>query len=136
MRHLWRQIFPPLLVFAFIAIGLQLAIKWLHIPPYELPLPTAVGRALIDDRSELASALWTTTQASLIGLGGSIVVGIFTAILLSSSHWIRRAFYPYTLFFQTVPIVAIAPLLVIWVDPGLASVFDFGVHLLGVSGDC
>jgi NitT/TauT family transport system permease protein len=44
------------------------------------------------------------------------------AIILAASPWIRRAFYPYTLFFQTVPIVAIAPLLVIWFDAGLVSV--------------
>lgn len=122
MRWALRHIFPPVLVFTVVAIGLQLAIEWFQIPRYELPLPTDIWRALIEDRSELASALWTTTQASLIGFGASVFFGISAGVLLSSSIWVRRAFYPYTLFFQTVPIVAIAPLLVIWVDPGLASV--------------
>jgi NitT/TauT family transport system permease protein len=47
---------------------------------------------------------------------------VIAAIALSGSSLVRRAFYPYTVFFQTVPIVAIAPLLVIWFDAGLTSV--------------
>ena len=77
---------------------------------------------LFERRAELLSGTFTTALSSLIGFGSSVVVGIAVAILLSAFPWIRRAVYPYTLFFQTVPIVAIAPMLVIWCGPGLASV--------------
>jgi NitT/TauT family transport system permease protein len=70
----------------------------------------------------LLNSLWNTAQAALIGFAASAVFGILIAIALSSSTLIRRAFYPYTLFFQTVPIVAIAPMLVIWIDAGLTAV--------------
>ena len=122
LRRFLTTFLPPLLVFVVAAAGLELTIRWLHIKEYVLPLPSSVAEALITQRSDLLSATWYTTEASLIGFTSSIVVGITTAIILSTSRWLRRAFYPYTLFFQTVPIVAIAPLLVIWFEAGLQSV--------------
>jgi NitT/TauT family transport system permease protein len=50
------------------------------------------------------------------------VFGIAAAVLLSSARWVERAFYPYAVFFQTVPIIAIAPLLVIWIGYGWRTV--------------
>ena len=61
-------------------------------------------------------------QAVAIGLSLSIAVGLVVAIALSASRWVERAFYPYAIFFQIVPIVAIAPLLVIWFGYGLRAV--------------
>ena len=117
-----KSILPPLAVFLIAAVTIQFAIDWFHIPRFELPKPTAVATALVTERVDLLSATWATAEASLIGFAASGIIGITIAILLSSSIWIRRALYPYALFFQTVPIVAIAPLLVLWVDPGLKSV--------------
>ena len=116
------RVFPPLLVFITVAIGLEIFVRVKSIPEFELPKPSAVFTSMIADRADLLPALWTTTEAALIGFGSSIVVGIATAILLSGSRWVRSAFYPYTIFFQTVPIVAIAPMLVIWCDAGLTPV--------------
>lgn len=116
------RVVPPLLVFAAFAVGMQKAIRWFDVSPFVLPLPTDVARALIDRHAELLTATWSTAEAALMGFGSSIVVGILLAIILSASKWIRRAVYPYTLFFQTVPIVAIAPMLVIWFDAGMLSV--------------
>jgi NitT/TauT family transport system permease protein len=121
-RFFLHHLCPPLMVFIVVAVGAQLIIKWQQIPGYMLPLPSDVARALITDRQDLLRSTWTTTQAALIGFGGSVVIGIAAAILLSTSVWIRRAFYPYTLFFQTVPIIAVAPLLIIWFEAGLPSV--------------
>jgi NitT/TauT family transport system permease protein len=109
-------------VFILVTGGLELLIDWLHISPLMLPLPSRVGLALMNDRADLLSATWTTAEASLIGFFSSVAVGLAVAITLASSTFIRRAIYPYTLFFQTVPIVAIAPMLVLWFDGGLVSV--------------
>lgn len=123
MLKVWFfRLFPPLLVFVLAAGGLQVAIRLLHISSFVLPLPSDVARALIERRGELLSGTLTTALSSLIGFGCSMLVGIGVAVLLSAFPWIRRAVYPYTLFFQTMPIVAIAPMLVIWFGPGLASV--------------
>jgi NitT/TauT family transport system permease protein len=117
-----KKVLPPLIVFFAVAIALQVYVVAAHVPKYKMAKPTDVLHTLIVERADLASALWTTTQATLIGFGASAIVGILIAIILAASPLIRRAFYPYTLFFQTVPIVAIAPLLVIWFEAGLTSV--------------
>jgi NitT/TauT family transport system permease protein len=81
-----------------------------------------VARAAVSHASTLLPALATTALAVAIGLALSIAVGLVAAIALSASRWVERAFYPYAIFFQIVPIVAIAPLLVIWFGYGLRSV--------------
>jgi NitT/TauT family transport system permease protein len=58
----------------------------------------------------------------LAGLAASAAIGVAAAVALSTSRWIERAFYPYAIFFQIVPIVAIAPLLVIWFGYGFRAV--------------
>jgi NitT/TauT family transport system permease protein len=121
-RGFFTRLLPPVLVFVAIVAGLEFFVRARSIPKWELPRPTAVCQTMVDDRADLLAALWTTAEAALIGFGASIVIGITAAIALASSRWIRRAFYPYTIFFQTVPIVAIAPMLVIWFDAGLTAV--------------
>jgi NitT/TauT family transport system permease protein len=70
----------------------------------------------------LLVALVETARSVAIGLLLSATGGIGIGVLLSSSRWIQRAFYPYAIFFQIVPIVAIAPLLVIWFGYGPRAV--------------
>lgn len=115
---------PPVVVF----VGLTLAAEWYlrrtDFPRYILPRPSAVFSAAGDGSfgPALARSLWATASAALLGFGASVVVGIVIAVALSSARVVRNAFYPYTIFFQTVPVVAIAPLLVIWFGAGLKSV--------------
>jgi NitT/TauT family transport system permease protein len=116
------RIIPPVVVFVVVAILAEVMIRVLHVPAYLLPRPSAVLMAIATHGHELLVSLWTTTEAALIGFIGSAIVGVFVAVVLSSSRLVRRAIYPYTIFFQTVPLVAIAPMLIIWFDPGLQSV--------------
>jgi len=116
------KVLPPVAVLLIAIATLQAYVKLAHVPKYMMPLPTDVLKTLAADRWELLESLATTAEAALIGFFSSAIIGMTAAILLAASPWIRRAFYPYTLFFQTVPIVAIAPLLVIWFDAGLVSV--------------
>jgi NitT/TauT family transport system permease protein len=122
VRFFITKILPPLVVFVAVAVALQIYVVAAHVPKYKMAAPSDVWHTLVAERGDLAAALWTTTQATLIGFGASAIVGILIAIVLAASPLIRRALYPYTLFFQTVPIVAIAPLLVIWFEAGLTSV--------------
>jgi NitT/TauT family transport system permease protein len=114
-------VLPPVVVLILATAGLELAVRIFQIQPFLLPAPSRVAGALWKYRDELAISLWTTAQAALIGFVASAVFGILLAIPLSAWPLARRAFYPYTVFFQTVPIIAIAPLLVIWINPGLES---------------
>jgi NitT/TauT family transport system permease protein len=116
-----RQLLPPIIVLIGAIIALDVAARMLG-KPFLLPTPAQVLRAMILRRDDLLASLWTTAQAAVIGFAASALVGVLAAILLSASSLFRRAFYPYTVFFQTVPIVAIAPLLMIWCGPGLLPV--------------
>lgn len=113
---------PPAVVFVVVAILAEIAVRMFDVKPYILPAPSAVFRAMWERRADLGASLVSTAKASLAGFALSTVLGIAIAVVLSSARIVQRAFYPYTVFFQTVPIVAIAPLLVIWFDFGLASV--------------
>jgi len=121
-HSLFAALWPPIAVLIIVCAILEELGRSGAVPRFLLAPPSAVGEFLIHHRADLLISLWTTAQAALIGFAASAILGILAAIALASSPLIRRAFYPYTVFFQTVPIVAIAPLLVIWFGPGLASV--------------
>jgi NitT/TauT family transport system permease protein len=126
MQKWLTRFLPPAVVFVVVAAAMEIIFRKLRasgaVPQFLMPWPSEVWQSLVEHRADLFLSLCTTAEAALIGFAASAVFGILTAIALSTSIVIRRAFYPYTVFFQTVPIVAIAPLLVIWFDPGLTSV--------------
>jgi NitT/TauT family transport system permease protein len=108
------SILPPLLVLAVVIVVWQACIALFQIHPILLPSPGAVWQALWTERSVLLRATLVTGAAALCGLSASIVLGAIIAVLFSQSAKLRSALYPYVIFLQTVPIVAIAPLLIIW----------------------
>ncbi|HEX7232089.1 MAG TPA: ABC transporter permease [Candidatus Binatia bacterium] len=115
-------VLPPLLPLV-VSMGVcEIAVRSGWVPSYLIPAPSEVFRSLVDDRIELATAAWTTLSSALVGILLSFSTGTLFAIVLSSSDLARRAFYPYAVFFQTVPIIAIAPLLVIWFGFGQPTV--------------
>ena len=122
----WRRRFaaavPPLAVLVVGLVGAELLIRALDVRSYLLPPPSVVLRTLAREGRELWAAAAETAFTSLLGFLASAVFGVATAVVLSSARWVQRAFYPYAVFFQTVPIVAIAPLLVIWIGYGWRTV--------------
>lgn len=92
------------------------------VPSFILPAPSAVLEVLVSDASTFQNAFLETTIASGVGFLISALLGTSFALLLSLSKTFRAMFYPYAIFFQTVPIIAIAPLLVIWLGYGLPTV--------------
>lgn len=117
-----RAILPPLIPFVAITAALELLVRGGFVRAYLVPAPSAVFSAIWQDRQELFGALLNTSLSAVIGFALSTVAGVAIAVALSSSRWIQRAFYPYAVFFQTVPIIAIAPLLVIWFGYGARTV--------------
>ncbi len=112
----------PLIPLLLTIITLEAVRRFQIVPPYLLPSPFEVFAALRDDRAELSEAFLATAASSLIALSCSFLVGTGLAILLSLSTLLKRAIYPYAVFFQTVPIIAIAPLMVIWFGFGRPTV--------------
>lgn len=113
-RRVIQSILPPLIPLVAVTLLTELAVRAGWVRSFLVPAPSSVLQSLHADWADLSEAIWQTTIASLIGFGLSTLIGILLAIVLSSSAWVQRAFYPYAVFFQTVPIIAIAPLLVIW----------------------
>jgi NitT/TauT family transport system permease protein len=109
-------------VFAALLALWQLILWIFHVPPYMLPSPWAVARAVVARFPSLVAALTITAAEAGGGLLASVVVGVVIALMFAQSRWVRRMLYPYTILLQTVPIVAIAPLILMWVGAGMPAV--------------
>jgi NitT/TauT family transport system permease protein len=109
-----RNVLPPVVPLAVATIVAEIAVRQAWVPSFLVPAPSSVIASTFRDWPELWRATFDTASAALVGFGMSAVAGGLIAIALSSAAWVQRAFYPYAVFFQTVPIIAIAPLLVIW----------------------
>ncbi|WP_224241449.1 ABC transporter permease [Hyalangium gracile] len=119
---LLRSVLPPLVALVALLALWEGLVRLLGVQAFLLPPPSAVLTTAVHDARELAASAWVTAEAALIGFGLSALVGVLVAVVLASSRLLERALYPYTLFLQTVPIVAIAPLLVLWFGPGQRAV--------------
>jgi NitT/TauT family transport system permease protein len=117
-----KQLLSALAPLVLITALAELAVRKGMVSAYLLPAPSAVMDAMGTDWRELLGALLKTSEGAVIGFLMSAMAGIAIAVFLSSSVVIQRAFYPYAVFFQTVPIIAIAPLLVIWFGYGMRTV--------------
>lgn len=116
-RILW-----PVLVGATGLLVVEVFARSQWIPSYILPPPSAVLRALLIDATELWQAFLSTACSAIAGWILSLVFGFSAALLMSASKRLRWAFMPYATFFQTVPVVALAPVLVIWFGFGRPTV--------------
>ncbi len=117
-----QAVLPPLVVFGLVIVIWQACIVGFQLKPYLLPSPTAVLRAFINDSALLGQAVVYTGSAALLGFAGSLCIGTLIAFAFSQSRILRASGYPYFIFLQTVPIVAIAPLIVRWCGYGFQSV--------------
>jgi NitT/TauT family transport system permease protein len=111
-----------LAVFAALLLLWELVLVIFHVPPYMLPSPLAVARVSVARFSSLLTSLMITAEESAGGLAASVLVGILVALIFAQSRWVRRMLYPYTLLLQTVPIVAVAPLIIMWIGAGTPAV--------------
>jgi ABC-type nitrate/sulfonate/bicarbonate transport system permease component len=103
----------------------ELAARWdwisnaLNIEDFLVPAPSDIARSLWEDRSLLLSNGWVTLKEVLLGFAIAAVAGIAFAILIHLSELARRAVYPLLIGSQTIPIVILAPILVVWFGFGL-----------------
>ena len=104
---------PALLGLALLALW-QGVVAIEHIPAYVLPPPSLIAIALVRDWGLLSVSLWTTLSITLEALGLAVAIGLALAIVFAQSKWTERAFFPYAVVLQVTPVVAIAPLIIIW----------------------
>ncbi len=117
-----RRLLPPTALLVLVVVAWHFAVVMFRVPPYLLPGPGDVGRTAWERAIQLALAGGITGAGAVCGYACSLVLGTGVALLFSQSSIIRSSCYPYAIFLQTVPIVAIAPLIVIWFGSGFHSV--------------
>ncbi len=111
----------PVLVLGLGILIWDRIVVWNEIPHYILPSPFLVLETLIKDWAILFNALLVTLQITLMALAVAVLGGVGLAVLFTQSRWIEMSFYPYAVILQVTPIVAIAPLIFIYVDSRLAG---------------
>jgi len=110
------RIVAPVLTGLFILALWEGLVRAMAIPPYILPGPILVAKTLVSDWGTLWPALVVTLSITLQALLAAVLVGVLLALLFSLSRWIELSLFPYAIILQVTPIVAIAPLIIAWVD--------------------
>lgn len=115
----------PLLVLAALIGAWQIAASTgaiadaLNLEPFLVPSPSEIATALWESRSLLAENAWVTLREILLGFLCGLVAGLVFAVLLRLSETMRRAFYPLMVATQAIPILVLAPILVVWFGYGI-----------------
>jgi NitT/TauT family transport system permease protein len=116
-----RILAPVVVLVVSIAIW-SFVVRLNNIPPYVLPGPEAVFKTLIDDWSVLSSSLLVTLWTTLEGFVAAAAGGIALALLFNQSKWVEYSFFPYAVILQVTPVIAIAPLLLIYLPQQTAVI--------------
>jgi len=127
-------VIPPRLVqlcytlgtFAVALLAWQIAVKALDVPTYFIPAPTDVVQALIRGRALYASHLLTTLTSTLIAFAIAFVLGVLLGTLVSEVKIIERTLYPLLIAMQSMPRIALAPIIIVWFGFGSASKIVLG----------
>lgn len=109
---------PTLLGVVFIVLW-QLIVDFTKIPPYLLPGPISVIKALYEERALLLSHTLVTLYEALIGFGIAVVLGVAFGLIMGYFEIVRRVLYPVFVVTQTIPMIVLAPLLGVWFGFGL-----------------
>jgi len=117
-----QQKLPAWIFLALLLASWQAIVTWQWVPNYLLPSPRDILIATRDNWSDIFVALQSTALSIGWGLGLSFTIGVALAIIFFAIPLLRKAVLPFCIFFQTVPIIAIAPLLVIWFGFGQPTV--------------
>ncbi len=109
----------PLLLILLLLLGWQMAVWVWRIPKWLLPSPWQIVTAAAEARMMISPHLWQTLKETWLGLALALATGLALAMAIDLSAFLRRALYPLLVASQTVPIMAIAPLLIIWFGYGI-----------------
>jgi NitT/TauT family transport system permease protein len=110
-----RRVLPPLVIGLAGLVGWELVVRLNGIPYYILPSPLLVLQTLGRDWGTLFPSLLVTLAITGAALLVATVAGVLIAILFAQSRWVELSFFPYAVILQVTPVVAIAPLIIIWV---------------------
>jgi NitT/TauT family transport system permease protein len=125
-RHRTVRIVAPMVVFAAV-IGVWFFVSYVLLDSsrrFLMPPPQSVvqvGFFETANLTEILHALWSTTQVAIVGLAISMAIGTLVAVAMSQAIWVESAIYPWAVVLQTIPILAIVPLIGFWFQYGFNS---------------
>ncbi|MEN9709209.1 MAG: hypothetical protein RIQ68_1617 [Pseudomonadota bacterium] len=110
----------PFLVFLSLIGAWEAIVHEQAIPPYVLPAPSLILSTLREDWTLLSASLWVTLRITALALLLATSIGVALAIVFAQWTWLERSFFPLAVILQVTPIIAIAPLLLIYLDANTA----------------
>ena len=110
------RIILPVIILACALLGWEALVRINEIPHYILPSPSLIAVTMVKDWSILSVSLGTTLKITFSALAVAVFGGVGLAILFTQSKWIEISFFPFAVILQVTPIIAIAPLILIYVD--------------------
>jgi NitT/TauT family transport system permease protein len=115
-REAWLRVLLPLVLVSGLLLLWEVLVRVNQVPHYILPAPSLVLKTLVDNWASLAPALWFTVKLTLMALAAAVVGGVLLAMAFALSKWVEIGLFPIAVILQVTPIVAIAPLILIYVD--------------------
>ena len=123
------RLWPPVLVALAVGLAWEAGVRVADVAPNVLPSPSRIATVTWEERRPLLGDSWVTAQEAFLGLGLAFLVAIVVALVLDHSAGVRRAIEPLLIGSQILPIVAIAPLFILWFDFGLlGKVFTVALY--------
>lgn len=121
MQPRFQRVAYPLLVGLFLLAIWQGLVTGFKLPPYLVPSPALMFQTLFTEWGSLGAALWVTVKITLLAFLVATVTGVLISFLFVQSKAIETALFPFAVLLQVTPIVAVAPLIIIWVRDPTAS---------------
>lgn len=122
MRNGLRESLPAILLLLIFLFCFELMVRFSLLPEFLFPAPITILKTLYENQRDFRSAFFETLSGAMVGFILSVFIGMVLAILFSLSKFLNQAVMPFAAFFQTVPVIAIAPLLVIYFGFGMPTV--------------
>ena len=120
-RETVLRVVLPVTVVTLLFLVWEAMVRINNIPHYILPAPSVILTTLLNNWDSLSPALWFTVKLTLLALGAAIAGGVLLAIAFSMSKWVEIGLFPIAVILQVTPIVAIAPLILIYVSSTTAA---------------
>ncbi|MDJ0515859.1 MAG: ABC transporter permease [Trichodesmium sp. MO_231.B1] len=108
------DIVAPIILGIIVLLTWEISVRVMNIPPYLLPGPILVVKTMIEEWNPLFTSLLITIKITVVALAVAVVSGVLISMLFAQNKLIERSLFPYAVILQTTPIVAIAPLIIIW----------------------
>lgn len=116
-----RQITLPAIFLLAVIVAWEVVTRAMGIPEYLLPPASTIAARIVENAGSLATHAAITMIEAVLGFMIANIVGFFVGILCAHSRYVEKAIYPYAIALKTTPVIALAPILVLWLGTGMAS---------------